>query len=174
MKIKDIYQVLEYIERGLIILSFSLMIIFSFLNVILRALYTKLGFVPANLVLNNMEWSEPFSRMMLLWITFLGASLLTTKNRHIKIDIYGQFMSPFLITIREIIASIVCMTICFFMFYASVGYIRMEIVHGTGSIFGVRAWIWYLIIPVGFLLILLRFALNLFENLTNIRSIKEK
>ncbi len=174
MKIKDIYRVLEYLERGLIILSFSLMIIFSFLNVILRALYTKMGFGPANLVLNNMEWSEPLSRMMLLWITFIGASLLTTKNRHIKIDIFGQFMSPFLIAIREIITSVACMTICFIMFNASLGYIRMEIIHGTGIIIGIKAWIWYLIIPVGFLMIFLRFALNLFENLTTIRSSKEK
>ncbi len=116
MKIKDIYQVIEYLERGLIILSFSLMIIFSFLNVILRALYTKLGFEPANLVLNNMGWSETFSRMMLLWITFLGASMLTTENRHIKIDIFGQFMSPFLISLREVITSIACITICFLWF----------------------------------------------------------
>ncbi|GEM_PF-3910164 len=172
MKIKDIYQVFESLERGLIILSFSLMIIFSFLNVVLRALYTKLGFGPANLILNNMEWSEPFSRMMLLWITFLGSSLLTTKNRHIKIDIFGQFMSPFLISIREIITSIVCMTICFLMFYASVGYIRMEIAHGTGILFGIKAWIWYLIIPAGFILILIRFGLNLFDTLINIRKIK--
>ncbi|NLD36532.1 MAG: TRAP transporter small permease subunit [Desulfatiglans sp.] len=170
MKIKDIYQVIEYLERGLIILSFSLMIIFSFLNVILRALYTKLGFEPANLVLNNMGWSEPFSRMMLLWITFLGASMLTTENRHIKIDIFGQFMSPFLISLREVITSIACITICFFMVHSSVGYIRMEIVHGTGIILGIKAWVWYLIIPAGFLLILLRFALNLFENIINIRS----
>ncbi|MBN1907893.1 MAG: TRAP transporter small permease subunit [Deltaproteobacteria bacterium] len=173
MTFKYIFQFIDFLERGLVILSFSLMVIFSFLNVILRALYTKFDFRPASVLLNNIEWSDPFSRMMLLWITFIGASLLTNKNRHIKIDMFGQFMSPFFISIREIIISIACMIICFFMFKASIGFISMEIAHGAGIILGLKSWIWSLIIPAGFLLLLLRFGINLVENIINIRKINK-
>ena len=84
-KVEFINNILESIEKWLVIISFSLMVIFSFLNVILRALYTKFNIQFANTLLNSFDWSDPFARLMVLWITFLGASLLTKDNRHIRI-----------------------------------------------------------------------------------------
>ena len=122
------------------------MVIFSFLNVVLRALYTKFNLQFANSLLTNVDWSEPFARLMVLWITFLGASLLTKNNRHIRIDIMGHFLSPFLLSIRELVLSMACAAICFFMVRASIGYISMEIEYGTSSVMGVAAWKWQIIL----------------------------
>ena len=155
-----INKILENIEKWLVIASFSLMIIFSFLNVILRALYTKFNIQFANAVLNSFDWSEPFARLMVLWITFLGASLLTRDNKHIRIDLMGQFLSPFLLSIREMILAIACAIICLFMVRASIGYISMEMQYGTSSIMGISAWKWQIIIPFGFSIMLFRFLSN--------------
>ena len=158
--IKYINKILENIEKWLVIITFSLMIILTFLNVILRALYTKFNIQSVNIVLNNFDWSEPFARLMVLWITFLGASLLTIDNRHIRIDLMGHFLSPHLLSVRELIISISCAVICFFLFSASISYLSMEMQYDTSSIIGISAWKWQVIIPFGFGVMLFRFLFN--------------
>jgi TRAP-type C4-dicarboxylate transport system permease small subunit len=161
-------NILKNIEKWLVILSFLLMVTFSFLNVILRALYTKFDIQFANAILSRIDWSEPFARLMVLWITFIGASLLTMDSRHIRIDFLGQFLSPSFLKIREIILSIGCSIICFFMLRASIGYINMEMQYGTSSIMGIDAWAWQLIIPFGFGMMLFRFLVNVMNEIMNL------
>lgn len=164
-QLNSLNNFLESIEKSLVILSFACMVIFSFLNVILRVLYTKFNIQWANSALVSIDWSEPFSRLMLLWVTFLGASLLTRGNLHIRIDFIGSFLSPFFIAVRELVLSIASVAVCFFMVWASIGYIKMEINYGNGVIAGLPAWIWQVIIPFGFTTILFRFLLNIPEQI---------
>ena len=171
-KVEIINNILEYIEKLLVIISFSLMVTFSFLNVILRALYTKFNIQFANTLLTSFDWSDPFARLMVLWITFLGASLLTKDNRHIRIDLMGQFLSPFLLSIRELIIAIACAVICLLMVRASIGYISMEMQYGTSSIMGISAWKWQIIIPFGFSIMLFRFTLNTLKEIVKLSGKK--
>lgn len=172
-KIDFINGILEIVEKWLVIISFSLMVVFSFLNVVLRALYTKFNIQFANTLLTSVDWSEPFARLMVLWITFLGASLLTKDNRHIRIDFMGHFLSPFLLSLREFILSVSCAIICFFMVRASIGYVGMEMQYGTGSVMGIAAWKWQIIIPFGFSIMLFRFSLNTLKEIIRIPSGKK-
>jgi TRAP-type C4-dicarboxylate transport system permease small subunit len=169
-KVNLVNNIVEQIEKWLVITSFSLMVIFSFLNVILRALYTKFNIQFANTLLTSLDWSEPFARLMVLWVTFLGASLLTKDNRHIRIDIMGHFLSPLLLSLRELILSIACAVVCFFMVRASIGYISMEMEYGSGSVMGIDAWKWEIIIPLGFGLMLFRFLLNTLKEIIKMSS----
>lgn len=173
-KVNLINNILEHIERWLVIISFSLMLLFSSLNVVLRALYTKFDVQFANTVLTSIDWSESFARLMVLWITFLGASLLTKDNRHIRIDIMGHFLSPSLLSIRELVLSIACAVICFFMVRASIGYISMEMEYGTSSVMGVAAWKWQIVIPFGFCVMLFRFSLNILTEIIKISGKRAK
>ncbi len=157
--------ILGKIEKTLLIISFSMLVIFSFSNVILRALYTKFNIQFANTLLNSIDWSDPFARLMVLWVTFLGASLLTGDNKHIRIDFLGHFLSPSINIIREIILSIACIAVCGLMLHASVEYIKMEMEYSTSSIMGISAWKWQLIIPFGFCLITFRFFILFLKEL---------
>ncbi len=171
-QVELINNIFKNIEKWLVIISFSLMVIFSSLNVILRALYTKFNIQFANTFLSSIDWSEPFARLLVLWITFLGASLLTKDNRHIRIDIMGHFLPPSLQAVRELILSIACSVICFFMLWASIGYISMEMQYGTSMLMGVSAWKWQLIIPFGFGMMLFRFLVNLLIEIMNLSGNK--
>ena len=170
--LKILNSIIEIIEKYLVIISFSMLVIFSFSNVILRALYTKFNLQFANTVLNSIDWSEPFARLMVLWITFLGASLLTGDNKHIRIDFLGHFLSPSLKITREIILSLASITVCIIMFWASVGYIKMEMEYGTSSIMGISAWKWQLIIPFGFSLITIRFLIGFIQGIFDLTGKK--
>lgn len=171
-QINFINNILGHIEKWLVIISFSLMALFSFLNVIFRALYTKFNIQWANSALISLDWSEPVARLMVLWLTFLGASLLTRENRHIRIDLMGHFLPPALLAVREAIISFACTVICSFMLYASIGYISMEMQYDTSLIMGVSAWKWQLIIPFGFGIIIFRFAINTLKELIKLTGKK--
>lgn len=151
---------LELLEKWLVIISFSLMLFFSFINVILRTLYTRFDLGWANSIMSRIDWSEPFARLMVLWVAFLGASLLTRENRHIRIDIMGHLLSPFLNKVRKLILSAGCVLICLIMVSASIGYIRVEAQYSTGSFLGIPLWVYQLVIPFGFSTICFRFFIN--------------
>ena len=171
-QINFINKFLEKVEKWLVITSLTIMIVFSFLNVILRALYTKFDIQLANTALISLDWSEPLARLMVLWITFLGASLLSRDNRHIRIDIMGQFLSPFPLLIRELIISTACTIICILMVRASVGYISMEMQYDTSSIMGISAWKWQIILPFGFVMMSFRFICNILINISELSGRK--
>lgn len=161
MKILNFIDYLfEAVERWLIVLSFSLMILLSFINLFLRTLYIRFDLNWANSLMSQIDWSEPFTRLMVLWVAFLGASLLTKENRHIRIDIMGRLFSPRLNIIRELVLSAGCVTICLLMIYASIGYIQVEMQYSTGSFLKVPVWIYQLIIPFGFSTMCMRFIIN--------------
>ncbi|MDB9823051.1 TRAP transporter small permease [Deltaproteobacteria bacterium] len=168
-------KILQYIDRAikkvenwLIIISLTLMVVLTFVNVILRALYTHAHIQWANTLLSQADWSDQLARLMVLWVTFLGASLLTGDNRHIKIDLMGPLLSPRWLSARELILSIGCMVICAFMLNASIDYIKIEMEFGSNTLPGIPSWICQLIIPSGFALILFRFFIRALEQLLSI------
>jgi len=164
---------LARIEGWLIIVFLWCMVVFTFIQVCLRDLYTHGHFQWANSLMGHLDWSEPFVRLLVLWLTFLGASLVTREGKHIKIDLFSSLLPAKLLPVRGFILSIVCVIISGLMIKVSVGYIKMEMEFG-GTIFAYfPAWMGELIIPVGFALILFRFLLNAIEQGIEIaRSLK--
>ena len=155
-------------EQWLIITSLTLMVGLTFLQVILRTLYTHGHIQLANIILSRLEWTEIFSRLLVLWLTFLGASLITSENKHIKIDFLDPLLPPKWLFIRELILSIACTLISAIMLYASIGYISMEMSFGSDLFLNIPSWICQIIMPVGFFVIMFRFFLMALEQLLKI------
>ena len=175
MKIlRFIDRVVATIEGWFIIISLSLMVILTFSLVILRALYTHAHLQWANIILGYFDWTEPLVRLLVLWITFLGASLITKDNKHIKIDIMSAILPARWLPFRELILSLACIIIAVFMIKASIGYVKTEMNFGGYIFLKLPIWIGQLIIPVGFSLLLFRFVLRGMEQILDIfRSTRE-
>jgi TRAP-type C4-dicarboxylate transport system permease small subunit len=148
------------IERRLIILSLSTIALLTFLNVVFRALYLHFDFIWANRFLGKIDWADPLARLLVLWVTILGASLLTGENKHIRIDVFSSFLKGRLYALREIILSLVCVAICIQMFWASINYISLEIEFGANVLLGIPSWIGQIILPAGFAVISFRYLLR--------------
>ena len=164
-------KVLKWIDRGLvrlevwvIILFLSLMAIFTFIQVCLRGLYTHGHVQWANALMGHIDWSEPLVRLLVLWLTFLGASLITGENRHIQIDLFSTLLPKKWRPVREFILSIVCVIISASMLFVCAGYVKIEMQFGGTLFLSLPSWIGELILPVGFALILFRFFLKTVEN----------
>jgi len=162
--LKWIDKHLVSLERWVIISFLSLMVIFTFIQVCLRGLYTHGHVQWANELMGRIDWSEPLVRLLVLWLTFLGASLITRENKHIKIDLFSTLLPKKWRPVREFILSIVCVIISATMLFVCAGYVKIEMQFGGTLFLSLPSWIGELILPVGFALILFRFFLKTVEN----------
>ena len=151
-------------EGWLIVAFLWLMVILTFVQVCLRGLYTHGHLQWANVLMGHLDWSEPFVRLLVLWLTFLGASLLTGENKHIKIDLFSAVLPLRWLPVRECILSAVCMLISALMIKVCVDYIMLEMDFGGEMFLYLPHWIGQLILPLGFTVIFFRFLLRAVEN----------
>ncbi len=145
------------LEGWLLIFFLTLMVSLTFLQVILRSLfiYGHMGW--ANDLMGRIDWAEPFVRLLVLWVTFLGASLVTGENKHIKIDLLTQVIPEPWRPSLDGILSLAGAVVTALMFKASLFYVGTEMSFGGVLFLQIPNWVGQLILPAGFLLICLRF-----------------
>jgi len=151
---------LARLERWLIVLFLSLMLLFAFLQVVLRGLYTHAHIQWANDWMGHIGWTEPFARLLVLWLAFLGASLLTGDGKHIKIDLLTTVLPRRWSSARELVLSVACLGVCGVMFKVCLEYIALERAYGGAMFLQVPTWLGLLILPVGFGAMFFRFLLK--------------
>ena len=149
----------------MIVISLSIMITLTFVNVVLRGLYTHAHMQWANSILSMADWGDPIARLMVLWLTFLGASLITSENRHINIDFISSLLPEKWLFLHKAILSTASALICGFMLYGSINYIKIEFDYGSYFFLKVPSWACQIIIPAGFGMILFRFIINAVDQL---------
>jgi TRAP-type C4-dicarboxylate transport system permease small subunit len=157
---KTMDEILARIEEWLMVFFLSFMVVFTFLFILLRALhlYAHLGW--ANVVIGKVDWTQPLVRLLVLWVAFLGASLLTRDNRHIKIDLSSLFMPLRWQHFKDLFLSAACVIVSAIMVKTSFQYIQNEYLYGGNLFLSIPAWIGQIILPIGFLCILFRFLLR--------------
>lgn len=153
-------KVIARVEGWLIITFLWLLVTFALIQVCLRALYTHGHFKWANSLMGHLDWSEPFVKLLVLWLTFLGASLVTRENKHIKIDLFSSFLPAKWHAVRELILSVASVIISATMLKVCIKYVKMEMEFGATLFRSFPTWAGELIIPAGFALILFRFLLR--------------
>jgi C4-dicarboxylate transporter DctQ subunit len=147
-------------EGWLLILFLSLMVFLTFLQVFLRSLFIYIHMGWANDLMGSLDWAEPFVRLLVLWVTFLGASLVTGENKHIKIDLLSQILPLSWRPPLDVLLSLAGALVAALMFKASLFYVSTEMSFGGKLFLNVPNWIGQLILPAGFLLIGFRFLVR--------------
>ena len=147
-------------EGWFLIIFLSLMVSLTFIQVILRSLfiYAHLGW--ANDLMGHLDWAEPFVRLLVLWVTFLGASLVTGENKHIKIDLLTQIIPTSWLPLVDVLLSLAGALVAALMLKASLFYVSTEMSFGGKLFLGIPNWVGQLILPAGFLLICFRFLVR--------------
>lgn len=165
---KILYAIDRFIGRWegrLIATLLSLMISLSFLQVFLRTLATYAGISWADALLGHTAWIDVFVRILMLWIAFLGASLLTRESGHIRIDALAALLPERMKPCREAIISFAAAILCGILCAASLRVVHMEMEFGGDLVLGVPTWIGQGILPAGFLMIGFRFLIRFLEQI---------
>lgn len=139
-------------EKTLAIILLGLMILLSFLQVVLRNVFST-----------GILWVDPLLRNFVLWIAFLGASLATHNEKNISVDIFSRLLTERGKYISKTVIYIFAAVVSFFLLKASFTFLLDEYDSGTilftiGEI-NILSWWMQLIIPIVFGLMLFRFFL---------------
>jgi len=139
---------LARVELSLLVTALSVMIILAFLQVVLR-----------NVFGTAFLWADPLVRHMVLWTGFVGAAMATADDRHISIDALTKFLSPRLKAIVKTVTTLFAAMVCWVLFRAAWTMMLSEQEAGGEFLLGLPSWAGLAIIPAGYLLIAIHFAL---------------
>lgn len=160
--LKRINNFIAGIESWLLIVIVLAMVILSFLQVVLRNVFSQ-----------GIIWGDTFLRHLVLWVGFIGASLATREHKHINIDVLGRLLKGKAQHINQIIINLFSMLIAGYLFWASWRFVMMEKKYGSELLSGMPVWYFQVIIPIGFALMALRFLFSLLENSGKLAGKKE-
>ena len=105
-------------------------------------------------------WTEQYARYMLIWSTFIAANVLIYRNDLMRVDFLDNFWPEGMKRIREALSNLL-----FIVMLSILGWFGMEqAVDYIGvSLLGINVdkfWV-YLCIPVGAVLMMVQYLLNL-------------
>ncbi|MFC1513982.1 TRAP transporter small permease [candidate division KSB1 bacterium] len=142
-------------ENFLLVVLLTLMVGLAFLLVILRQFFNT-----------GITGGEEFLRHLVLLVAFLGAAQAVRVNKHIKIDVLAKLLSVKFKNIAAIFINLFALVVTFLLAKAAWIFLLSEIEFGGASdIFGIKPWVFEIIIPLGFFLISYRFFLHFIDAL---------
>ncbi len=141
-------RALRLVEDTLLALLLMTMIGLSATQILLR-----------NLFETGLPWADPLLRLLVLWLALAGALAATRENRHIRIDLLSRFLSGAMNRAAERLASVFTAGICALLAWHGGRLVWFEYQDGTTLGAGIPAWVAQTVIPLGFGLMALRFAL---------------
>jgi TRAP-type C4-dicarboxylate transport system permease small subunit len=137
------------LERYLIVMLLSAMILVAFFQIVLR-----------NFFATGLSWGDPFVRYLVVWVGFVGAALATKEGKHITIEVVSHWLSDSTKRYVRAFSHLFSAVICGLLTVAALKFIRFEALMGGQPIFGLPAWTPQVIIPITFSIMTFRFALH--------------
>lgn len=149
-------------EKGLIIFVLFLLIILSFGQVTARNIF-KIGYM----------WIDELTRVIVLWMAFIGGALCSEYARHMRIDIILHLMKGKKKRAVEIIGNVFIIVICSFFLLASINHIKYQMESSVQLMLqGVPDWVISLVIPYFFIVTILRALLRIKKDILGEEHIK--
>jgi len=135
--------------------------------VLVVGLLTMIAAGTTQVILRNffntgLEWGDMLARALVLWVGFVGASLATRRGKHINIELVSKFITnPKLSAIRERIATAIALIISTILSVEAIIFTYAEKGNDMIAFLNVPTWVIFLIVPISFVLITLRFLIEL-------------
>ena len=147
--IRQFDEVLEKFSRYGLVVSFFLILVLAVAAIILRWMGQSL------------MWMEPLTRHLVFLSAFLGGSLATSRNEHIKVDVLTKLIekssSKVLHWMHLNLVTLFCFLVCLGLFKSGWDFFLSEQEFGAASFLNIHSAYLVAIIPFGIALIALRF-----------------
>jgi len=144
-----LHQLALRLEDGLLVLMLTAMILLAGIQIVLRNLWDS-----------GLAWGDPSLRVLVLWITMLGAMAATRDQHHIRIDLLPRFLPPRGRSAAQRITDLFAALVCGLLAWHSGRFVWLEYQDGIVLFGAIPAWVCELAMPLGFGLMALRFALR--------------
>lgn len=139
----------ERVEGALLVALFAAIVLVSVWQILARNLWG-----------GGLGWGDAFARIAVLWLAVVGALAASRADNHIRIDLLTRFLPPRGQARVGRVTSLVTAGVCgVFAWYAAT-FVRIEWEDGLIAFGAVPAWLCEVVMPVGFALIALKYALR--------------
>ena len=136
------------VEDGLLALMVTTMIALAVTQIGLRNLFDS-----------GIVWIDPLLRTLVLWLGLMGAMAATRDDNHIRIDILSRLLPPAMRRWSRAAGDLFAAIVCGVFAYHSARFLWMDYQDGITAFGDLPAWVAELILPIGFGVMTLRFAL---------------
>jgi C4-dicarboxylate transporter DctQ subunit len=153
---------IERTETAILVLVLGIMVVFAFLQVVLRNIFNE-----------GILWGDIFLRHLVLWVGFLGASLATREQKHINIDLFNKLLPEKGKQVSQLVTNLFSVFICLLLTDASWTFVQDEKMMSTILFADIPTWYFQIIIPIGFFLMSFRFLFLTLENVINLMKKNE-
>ena len=144
-------NVLKSLESGLLVVVLSAMIVLAGFQVVARNFFDS-----------GILWGDSLVRVLVLWLTFIGATIASRNDEHIRIDLLGRFFSDsWKKHTRRFANFFTCVVTGVFAWY-SMQFVLLDYADGIVAFAGVPAWLCESVMPLGATIISLRYLLHTF------------
>jgi TRAP-type C4-dicarboxylate transport system permease small subunit len=114
---------------------------------------------------NGLVWSQPAALVLTLWVGFIGASMCTHENKHLKVEAVQRHIPQSLRRWVALTSNLITALFCFGLMWLSIRYVRFNYEewvateHRGGLFQGMDApkWVGFLVLPVAFFATATRF-----------------
>lgn len=161
--LRSFNRLIHLLEDGLLIFTLGSIILLALSQIVLRNFFDS-----------GIEWSEPLLKIMVMWLSLLGAIAATKQNKHISIDAVSRLLPNKGKVINAIVANLFSAIICAIVSYYATQFVLLEYEDGIMAFSKIPAWICESIIPIGFGLMALRFLINVGQSLKGWSDVPSK
>lgn len=150
------------IEAFMLVLCTLLLLILGFLPIVLRSVFDR-----------SLVWAPELSRLLVLWITFFGASLAIRENKHISLEVLTQFLPQSIARYTKALVCLFVVLVCARFTYIGYHYYIFETfnINMGDFLFGTLAKTYFKVIyPLGFGLFTFHFTVKLTDSVKDIMT----
>lgn len=148
-KLEKWNEALGRVEKWLVVVMLSVMILLAFLQILLRNAFST-----------GISWGDSLVRYLVLWVGFIGASLATKEEKHITMEVFSRWFSENSGLYLKRLSQLVSALVCILLTVAGWTFVRNEAQMGEVAFLKIPIWIPQMIIPITFALMTLRFLIG--------------
>jgi len=110
------------------------------------------------------DWSEEVAIYLIAWATLLSGGAITAERGHVSANMLEHWLSPRAQRRLQTAIDVVVLAFCALMLFLGIEavlFAHMLDERGASTLQAPQAWVLYLALPIGMLLIIVRLALRL-------------
>lgn len=141
-------KIFTTIENFLLELFLGVMVLTVLMQILMR-----------NLFQSGISGGDDLIRHLVLWVAFFGAAIATRSDSHVRIDVLKQLVTGRLKGYKDIVINLFSCVICIILMFASCQFVFIEYQsQGHSQFLNLPVWTMEIVMPLGYLIIAIRFA----------------